>query len=398
VRRFLVVAPNGGASLGQGGGSYVAMKIVEALSHVHNSEVVVASLWGASPETLARSFGLNLPPSRVRNFCLFQSKGEREPSVGAITTPYLGAVLMSVVRLLQRAVEKFDPDLVVFNDDVPRWAKNLQGNGRKSLLYSHFPYACRLKYRNQGSESNSLLRRASEIAVMPFMKRFFETDATSADWVVANSSVTRRYVARTFNNDDVTIMYPPVDIPKDDLQKKSELVVSIGAIQPNKRFLDVVEAVDQARSNWKYVILGHLRDVTYYKKLVNTVKKRGLENRVHIIPDAGKKTLSQILARSKAIVHASRFEPFGISVVEGMGAGAVPVVYNGEDSGPWIDIVARGRFGLGYRTNEELATLIDELMFQRHKWLELSNRARERARFFSTRDFSENLIRLIGQN
>src|SRR6266581_2372359 len=244
------------------------MKIVEALSHVHNSEVVVASLWGASPETLARSFGLNLPPSRVRNFCLFQSKGEREPSVGAITTPYLGAVLINIARLLQRAVEKFDPDLVVFNDDVPSWAKNLQGNGRKSLLYAHFPYACRLRYRNQGSESNSLLRRASEIAVMPFMKKFFETNSTSADWLVANSTVTRRYVTRTFDSNDVTTIYPPVDIPSGDVQEKSEIVVSVGAIQPNKRFLDVVEAVENARSNWKYVILGHLRDATYYRQLV----------------------------------------------------------------------------------------------------------------------------------
>ncbi len=236
------------------------------------------------------------------------------------------------------------------------------------------------------------------MAVMPFMKRFFETETASVDWLVANSTVTRRYVNGTFDNKNVTTIYPPVQILNGGSREKEEIIVSVGAIQPNKRFEDVVEALQTVRSNWRYVILGHLRDATYYKKLVNMVKKRGLGNRIHIIPNARKETLSQILGMSKVIVHASRFEPFGISVVEGMGAGAVPVVYDGDDSGPWVDIVARGRFGFGYRGKEELGTILDYLMSQPSKWLELSERAQDRATYFSPATFSASLLSLIEQN
>jgi glycosyltransferase involved in cell wall biosynthesis len=396
MRRFLVVGPNGGASFGQGGGSYVAVKMVEALSQLPDSKVGLVSLWGTNLGTLAESFGITLPQSKVKSFFLFESRAHREPMIGTVTTPYLATILMSVLRLLQRAVENFNPDLIIFNDDSPNLRGKFRDKEMRTLLYGHFPYACRMKYAGQRSEISSPLRRASELAIMPIMKKLFETERVSVNWLVANSTVTRRYMHATFPSNDISTIFPPVDPFTLQGHAKSNLVVSLGAIQPNKRHQEVVEAIKMVRSSCKCFIIGHLRDVAYFRRLVRYIKESGMEGRVEIIPDAPKRTLVQILERSKVIVHPSRFEPFGISVVEGMNAGAVPVVYAGENSGPWIDVVARGKFGRGYGDTEELATELADLLGNETNWRQEADAAKARGKSFSTQAFSNKFLNLIG--
>lgn len=395
MRRFLVVGPNGGASFGQGGGSYVAMRIVETLSQIENSEVGLISLLGVRPDTLANSFGIRLPLSRIRSFFLFEGKGPREPSMNTVASPYIGAILLSFTQLLRRTIERFNPELIVFNDDTPAFAPKLRSE-RESLLYANFPYACRLRHGDPDSEGKLRVRRASEIFARPFMKRFFETETASVDWLVANSTVTRRYMESTFRPRDIAVLFPPV-APVPGGVEKTNLIVSVGAIQPNKRHSDLIEALSNVKQKCQCMIVGHLRDINYYRYLRHTVGKLGLRDKIRIVPDAPREGLVQLLTRSKIIVHPSRFEPFGISVVEGMTAGAVPIVYEGHDSGPWVDILAGGKYGLGFRTSEDLAEKIDHVIENEALRTEYMAKAKERADFFSPRVFSDRLLNLIAE-
>jgi len=397
MKRFLIVGPNGGASFGQGGGSYVAVKMTEVLSSLPGSNVGLVSLWGTDIGTLAQSFGVSLPYSRVNSLFLLNSEARREPAIGMLGTPYIATILTSVLRVIQRAVERFKPDLIIFNDDSPNLGGKFQDTEMKSLLYAHFPYACRMKYAAQRSETSSRLKRASELAVMPLMKRFFETEQISVDWLAANSTVTSRYMHGTFHRSDITTIFPPVDPFPLKGDSKSNFVVSLGAIQPNKRHQQVVEAMKRVRPSCKCFIIGHLRDIACFRNLVRYVKQNGLQDRVRIIPDAPKRMLLQILEKTKVIVHPSQFEPFGISVVEGMSAGAVPVVYAGENSGPWIDVVSRGKFGRGYTKTEDLTNEIEDLLTDESSWRREAERARARSNSFSTQAFSRSFLGLIGQ-
>lgn len=61
---------------------------------------------------------------------------------------------------------------------------------------------------------------------------------------------------------------------------------------------------------------------------------------------------------SQVYVHPNAWEPFGISVVEAMAAGCVPVVKRGP-GGPWCEILERKeRLGFGYDNAMELAEKI----------------------------------------
>jgi len=396
LKRFLVVGPNGGASFGGGGGSFVAIKIAETLSRLPNSQVGLVSLWGARPEVFEKIFGVVLSTSRVKHFSLLTSSTGHELPMGAMTTPYVGAVLMGVTRFVERTMERFKPDLVVFNDDSPALSSIFETRNVRSLLYSHFPYACRVKYRNKMLETSSVLRRMSEMLVMPFMARLFEMDRLWVDWPVANSSVTKKYMSRTFNDREITTIFPPVDAFPYKVPQKSNIVISVGGIQPNKKFEEVIQAMSVVKTNCKCFIIGNLRDVTYFRSLVRQVRNLDLERQVHILPEAPRQTLLSLLGRSKLIIHASRFEPFGISVVEGMNAGAVPIVCASENGGPWVDIVSKGRFGIGYYGYESLAGEIDSLMDDEAGWQENSTIARARGAFFSASAFSNSILKRIG--
>jgi len=75
---------------------------------------------------------------------------------------------------------------------------------------------------------------------------------------------------------------------------------------------------------------------------------------------------------------------------------AVSVVYKGSLSGPWIDIVDRGRYGTGFRTIEELADAIDYIMNACDSELfELQEKALIGSQRFSLITFKRNFLKLI---
>jgi len=395
MKRYLIVGPNGGASFGAGGGSYVALKIAETFLNEPDSMVGLVSLWGVNPRVFIERSGIKLPLSRVRSFSLYESNRLEEPSVTPVVTPYFGAILFNLVGKLSRTIRRFDPDLVVFNDDTPRLVETL-GDRCKSVLYANFPYACRgASVEIDSAKSKSPLRRASELLAKPFMSRIFEMDKLGVDWAMANSRVTWRYMRDVMDGGDISIVNPPVEpFPKGASQRK-DLLVSIGAVQPNKRYEDILEALRLLKFNFSMVIIGHLRDYSYYSSLMRKIKSYGLENRVRIITNASRRTMQEISAMAKVIVHASRFEPFGISVAEGMGAGTVPVVYQGDNSGPWLDITDEGRFGFGFKNPEELSTSITDLLQNDSLWEEYSKLASNRSKVFTSEAFSQKFRSII---
>jgi alpha-1,2-mannosyltransferase len=60
--------------------------------------------------------------------------------------------------------------------------------------------------------------------------------------------------------------------------------------------------------------------------------KFGLKERVKIITNAKRETLKQLLACSRVYLHSKKNEHFGISIVEAMSLGCIPVVH--DSGGP----------------------------------------------------------------
>jgi glycosyltransferase involved in cell wall biosynthesis len=69
-------------------------------------------------------------------------------------------------------------------------------------------------------------------------------------------------------------------------------------------------------------------DKDYLEKLNNLIAKYDLKDNIKIKPDVAFEELQEIVQRSSIYIHPTPYEPFGISIVEAMSAGLVPIIPN----------------------------------------------------------------------
>jgi glycosyltransferase involved in cell wall biosynthesis len=112
--------------------------------------------------------------------------------------------------------------------------------------------------------------------------------------------------------------------------------------------------------NGRFVIIGSIESYSYYKHLVRLIKSLRVEDRVRILPNASEWQKIELLRRAKIYLHPMKYEHFGISVVEAMAAGLIPVVH--RSGGPWTDIVEFGKYGFGFRDEDEAISIIENTL------------------------------------
>jgi glycosyltransferase involved in cell wall biosynthesis len=157
--------------------------------------------------------------------------------------------------------------------------------------------------------------------------------------VVANSRFIKEAILRQYNvsADDVSVVYPPVDADTgkiDCSDKDSSVVVSLGRFEPLKRQMEQIEIAAEL-PEMQFYICGFVNKPSYYAKCEDIVKKRGLKN-VFLRPNVEFDELRRILARARFFIHSLRNEPFGITAVQGIAEGCIPVVH---DSGGQMETV-----------------------------------------------------------
>jgi glycosyltransferase involved in cell wall biosynthesis len=217
--------------------------------------------------------------------------------------------------------------------------------------------------------------------------------------LVANSTVTKIFMELLWKR-NVKVLYPPITFQPKPIEKpKNDSVIIVGG-QPNKRIGDAIKALAELKSRGRfapklYVIAQHF--IPWYKEwLTSLIHKLKLQHYVYFMENLPEEYLLDLYISAKVILSTAHFEPFGMSVAEGMTLRAVPIVCKGSLSGPWIDIVDRGRYGMGFKTIEELPTAIEYVITaDKIELLELQERAYIGSRRFSLKVFRESLIKLL---
>lgn len=100
-------------------------------------------------------------------------------------------------------------------------------------------------------------------------------------------------------------------------------VVSVGTIEERKNLLLAVKALRLLPQDISLVIVG--RPTPYALKLKALVKKNGLADRVKLLHDVPYEDLPAIYQMAEVSVYPSRYEGFGIPVIEAIQSG-LPVV------------------------------------------------------------------------
>ena len=157
---------------------------------------------------------------------------------------------------------------------------------------------------------------------------------------IANSKFTANMISNIYpslNKNKIKIVYPPCMVLQKEKSKIRDIdFVSLGSFISDKRQIDQILIAKQLKRK-KFCLIGSLRSKKYYNKCRNLIKKENLQN-VKIYTDAPKEMVSNILSRSKIYLHTKRNEHFGISTVEAISHGCLPIVHDSGGSREIVDI------------------------------------------------------------
>jgi glycosyltransferase involved in cell wall biosynthesis len=226
--------------------------------------------------------------------------------------------------------------------------------------------------------------------------------------IVSISEFTRRWVRRRWGRES-HVIYPPVDVTNVG-EPKDPIILSVGRFFDrrfghSKKQLELVRAfralVRRGLSGWQLHLVGSCQPQHAAYLAQVRAAAEGLPVHVHI--DAPGAALRALYRRAGIYWHAAglgeserrhpeRFEHFGISTVEAMGAGAVPIVMG---KGGQAEIVQDGVSGYLFFSLRELVSrteLVARDETLRHR---LASAARRRAAEFSTERFAAGVRGLV---
>lgn len=229
----------------------------------------------------------------------------------------------------------------------------------------------------------------------------------SYDALVANSQFTAGWVRQLWQR-PAAVLHPPV--PMRSVGDKEPVVLGVGRFFPrgrghSKKQLELVQAfrrlVDGGLSGWTLHLVGGCSGGG--RDYLQAVRAEAAGYPVELHVDASGAELDALYARASIYWHLAglgedptrdpdRFEHFGISTVEAMSAGAVPVVLG---AGGLVEIVRDGLDGVHIADPGQLAARTRELIEDTRRREELASAAVQRARDFSLEAFDARLEELL---
>lgn len=224
--------------------------------------------------------------------------------------------------------------------------------------------------------------------------------------VVCYSQFVKSYIDKTFETDSI-VLSPAVDGLLNKKIKKENMVLSVGRFTRDMNakkqdvLIDAFRKMYKYNGFWKLIIVGSVlpADEDFVKELEN--KAKGLP--VEIYKNVSYGELSTLYQKSKIYWHAAgygedlnahpeRAEHFGISTVEAMSAGSVPVVMN---AGGQKEIVEHKKSGFLWKETSELIKYTQILMNDVPVFKKMSVNATRRFEKFSRNEFNKKIESLL---
>jgi len=332
-----------------GGEKYVASVVSAYLSANYKPTI----LWHDKNllSQLRRRFGLNLSGATV------------DPSL-------LSALSCAGIRTRLKLTSQFDSFFWVSDGSIPLL------RSKNNLLHFQVPF----------NRKQYLLNRLK-------LKTF--------DYIICNSRFTKSIIDKNYGCQSV-VLYPPVTLMPQ--AKKDKVILSVGRfdnILHSKRQDVLINAFKNlSLLGWRLVLVGGSMDTS---GKVESLQKFIGNYPIEIIVNPDFEQVQALYAKASIYWHAAGFgsnlkknpekaEHFGITTVEAMSAGAIPVVYAG---GGQLEIVDEGKNGFLWHTETELINKTTQIIRNKTNTTSLVSNAINTAKQFSQDQFIHEFQKYI---
>jgi glycosyltransferase involved in cell wall biosynthesis len=236
----------------------------------------------------------------------------------------------------------------------------------------------------------------------------------SYDCVMANSEFTRGWIGRLWSH-DADVLFPPIQLQRlHPAPLREKAVVTVGrffapGLGHAKRQQEMVEFFARAHRDgrlpgWRMYVVGGMEDSQ--RGYVEQVRAAGAGAPVEIITNAPRARVEQLLSTSSVFWSATGYgsdenempwasEHFGMTTVEAMAGGCVPVVI---DMAGQKEIVREGQDGFRWSTPEQLIARTAQLAEDEQLRDRLAASATERAQAFSEQAFADRWHAIVDKH
>lgn len=378
-----------------GGTESFTAKFVEILQSLYSSEKItlITECFKKGDELsdekfserLNNAYGTSINPEKLNAFYIHTS----EPKLSSgILLPFSRIKRKITTNHIQNSLlketEKYDLFVNCSN-------QSFRGNAKNNITIIHFP---------QNPSSQTGINRK-----IPFLRYFAKKEDEKYKncyrYFLPNSQFTAYWLKQKWNLQDekIRVFYHPVAPVETHQDKIPGQICACGRIEESKKIDVMIKAFNSSdflRQNCTLKIAGSCdnEDLSY----INYIKSL-LTDKVKIIFSPSRKELEELYASSQIFWHAKGYgetnpmlmEHFGMTTVEAMSAGCVPVVIN---KGGQKEIVTEN---CGYTWNEpeELVKHTEELLKSPEKIKMMSRNCVERSKMCSKEKFKEEIKGLI---
>lgn len=175
---------------------------------------------------------------------------------------------------------------------------------------------------------------------------------------VFNSAFTAAALREMYGNvpADTHIVYPPVDFSdyESDNRDRQPAIVSVARFGPSKGQLEQIKLAAR-QPDVHFHLVGFAHNPAYVETCQAYIQSHGLAN-VHLHLDAPFDEMIALMHQSKYFLHTMINEPFGLTAVQAIAAGCVPLVH---DSGGQREVVPLPQ--LRYQSLDDVPSILETL-------------------------------------
>jgi glycosyltransferase involved in cell wall biosynthesis len=301
-----------------GGETTVAIETIESLYEL-GYEVELVTVQPPDLDSISKSYGKKIHAARIKSLLPFKLN-------------YFG-VYQRLLTMLS-SIDFKDSDVVIntHGDALPY---RISGNV-PYLLYLHFPTFLMNSTGGYGSNKyrKSFFWRAYFKPYSMMTHSLAMRATTRSNLILTNSKFSREAIREAFVDVHPYVLYPPVDTERFSLAYSQPInarevkVLVISRFSPEKLIENAIKIAHILGGKIKFQIIGSLAPANrpYFKRLQQMIETYGLSQTVTLTPNASNKELVDSMSKSMIYLHTMIGEHFGVSIVEAMSAGLLPVV------------------------------------------------------------------------